>query len=88
MAAELSVQLGLMPAGFVERLRRLVARAGLPVQGPRLGAARYLELMRVDKKAEAGELRFIVVEAIGRAGLRTAPDELVARVIERHSAPG
>ena len=32
---------------------RLIERAGLPVRGPALGAERYLELMRLDKKAEA-----------------------------------
>jgi 3-dehydroquinate synthase len=90
MAAELSAQLGLMPSSFVDRLRRVVGRAGLPVQGPALGPEldlqRYLELMRVDKKAEGGEIRFVVVEALGRAGVRTAPDAMVARVIQAHSA--
>jgi 3-dehydroquinate synthase len=87
MAAWLSAALGLVPAAFAERLARIVAAAGLPVRGPALGAARYLELMRVDKKAEGGEIRFVVIEAPGRAGVRAAPDALVTRVIERHSAP-
>jgi len=86
MAAELSAQLGLMPPAFVERLRNVIERAGLPVRGPALGVARYLELMRVDKKAEGGEIRFVVIEALGRAGVRAAPDALVGRVIEMRSA--
>ncbi len=86
MAAELSAQLGLVPAAFVQRLRSLIERAGLPVLAPPLGSARFLELMRVDKKAEGGQIRFVVIEAIGRAGLRSAPDETVARVVEMHSA--
>lgn len=86
MAADLSQALGLVPAAFAERVARLVERAGLPTAGPALGAARYLELMRLDKKAEAGEIRFVVVESPGRAGVRPAADELVARVIERHTA--
>ncbi|TCP08072.1 3-dehydroquinate synthase [Caldimonas thermodepolymerans] len=87
MASELSARLGLMPAGFVDRMRRLVERARLPVQGPaQLSAPRYLELMRIDKKAEAGAIRFVVIEDLGRAGVRTAPDELVADVIEAHTA--
>jgi 3-dehydroquinate synthase len=84
MAAELSAQLGLVPASLVERLRALIARAGLPVQGPALGVGRYLELMRVDKKAEGGEIRFVVIEAPGRAGVRSAPETLVGRVIDMH----
>ncbi len=82
MAAELSVRLGLVPAAYAARLKMLIARAGLPTVGPRLGAARYLELMRHDKKAEGGEIRFVVIESPGRAGLRAAPDALVAQVID------
>lgn len=85
MASELSARLGLMPPAFVDRMRRLVERAGLPVRGPALGAERYLELMSVDKKNEGGEIRFVVIEALGRAGVRPAPDTLVAQVIEAHS---
>ena len=85
LAAALSAELGLVPADFVARLTRLIERAGLPTRAPRMAPERWLELMRVDKKAEAGQIRFVVIEAPGRAGLRAAPDETVLRVIERHS---
>jgi 3-dehydroquinate synthase len=68
-------------AAFVDRVTRLIARAGLPTVGPDLGADRYLQLMRVDKKAEAGEIRFIVIDGPGRAALRTAPDDVVRQVL-------
>lgn len=84
LAADLSAELGQVEPAFVERLARLVERAGLPVRPPRLGVERWLELMRLDKKAEGGEIRFVVLEGIGRAGVQAAPDALVARVIERH----
>jgi 3-dehydroquinate synthase len=86
LAAELSHRLGLMPADFVVRLRDLIERAGLPVCAPDLGLAKYMELMRVDKKAEDGEIRFVVIESLGRAGMRPAPDALVADVIAAHLA--
>lgn len=86
MAAELSLRLGLVDAAFVARLRALVQRAGLPLRGPVLNATdnagRYLELMRVDKKAEAGEIRFVVIDGPGRAAVRAAPDALVREVID------
>src|SRR5438093_10769011 len=82
MAADLSVRLGLMPPEFLERLRQLIARAGLPTVGPRLGADRYLELMRVDKKAEGGEMRFVVIESLGNATMRPAPDAVVRDVLD------
>ena len=86
MAADLSARLGLIDPAYALRLSRLIERAGLPVRGPALGAARYLELMRLDKKAEGGEIRFVVIEAPGRAGVRAASDEIVAEVIAAHVA--
>ena len=86
MASDLSMRLGLMPAAFVERMRGLCARAGLPVRPPALGAERWLELMRVDKKAEGGALRFVVIESLGRAALREVPEALVRETIAAHGA--
>jgi 3-dehydroquinate synthase len=86
LAADLSHRMGLMPAGFVQRLRTLVERAGLPLQPPKLGADRYLQLMRVDKKAESGAIRFVLIEALGRAGLHAVPDALIADVLSAHGA--
>ena len=86
LAADLSHRLGLMPAAFVERLRALIERAGLPVQPPKLGAERYLQLMRVDKKAEAGAIRFVLIEALGRAGLHAVPDALITETLTAHGA--
>jgi len=91
MAAELSQRLGLIDAAFVLRLRRLIARAGLPTVGPVLDAAdnagRYLELMRVDKKAEAGEIKFVVIDRPGSARVQGAPDALVRSVIDACCVP-
>ncbi len=85
MAAELSRRLGLVDEAFTQRLTRLIARAGLPTRGPVLdaqdNAGRYLELMRVDKKAEGGEIRFVLIDGPGKAIMRAAPDALVREVI-------
>ncbi len=86
LASALSAELGLVSADFTQRLTRLIESAGLPVAAPAMDGARWLELMRVDKKAQGGEIRFIVLEAPGRAALRTAPDATVLRVISRHGA--
>ena len=91
MAAELSHRLGLVDAAFVQRLTALIARAGLPVRGAVLdvndNAGRYLQLMRVDKKAEGGEIRFVVIDGPGRAAVRPAPDALVRSVIDDCCTP-
>lgn len=86
LAADLSRRMGLMPAEFVVRLTTLIARAGLPVQPPRLGAERYLQLMRVDKKAESGAIRFVLIEALGKAGLHAVPDERIVETLAAHGA--
>ena len=68
-----------------ERVIELIRRAGLPMRGPDLGANRYLELMRVDKKAEDGEIRFVVLDELGRASMAAAPDALVRDVLAAHA---
>lgn len=87
MASDLSVRLGLMPPEFLARMTALIGRAGLPVKAPAsIGVERFLNLMRVDKKAEDGEIRFVLIERLGQAVMRSAPDALVTDVIRQHSA--
>jgi 3-dehydroquinate synthase len=80
------MELGLVDAEFVQRLTTLVQRANLPIVGPVLSdddnAGRYLELMRVDKKAEGGEIRFVLIDGPSRASMHGAPDSLVRKVID------
>ncbi len=87
MATELSVQrLGLDPA-WVPRLRRLLERAGLPVQAPRLAAPSFLALMRGDKKSEAGAIRYVLLPpGAGRAEMVAAPDAAALAAVHAHSA--
>jgi len=67
MAVELSRRLGWLCVADVERVRTLLQRAGLPVKGADLGAARYLELMSHDKKVIAGSLRLVLLKSLGDA---------------------
>src|SRR6202163_3627193 len=54
IAADLSHRLGLIDAAIKERVRDILTRAGLPTEAPRIGAARALDLMHMDKKVLAG----------------------------------
>ena len=86
MAADLSLRLGLIGAAQADRLRALIAAAGLPLRAPALGHDRYVELMRLDKKAVGGELRFVLLEGPGRAALRAVPLEAVTETLQRFCA--
>jgi len=77
MAADLSQRLGLIDAASAERLRKLVAAAGLPTVAPDLGAARWIELMEVDKKNEGGAIKFILLKPLGSPSITSVPQELL-----------
>jgi 3-dehydroquinate synthase len=79
MAAALSRNLGLVQAADVARVRRLIERAGLPVAGPTIAPQQLVELMAVDKKAAQGKVRFVVLEGIGRAALRSGLEDVQVR---------
>lgn len=81
MAADLSARLGWLNAADVERVQVLFDRAGLPTRGPTdLSVERYLELMAVDKKVLDGQLRLVLLQALGQGVVWdcTAPELLRA----------
>lgn len=70
MAAEMSRKIGWLDDGDVDRIRALFESAQLPVDPPRgLSGERYLELMSVDKKVQAGKLRLVLMRSVGQSVL-------------------
>jgi shikimate kinase/3-dehydroquinate synthase len=67
IAVDLSCRLGIIDAAVKARLHDLVARAGLPTDAPKIGAARALALMQMDKKVLSGKLRLVLLEKLGSA---------------------
>ena len=67
IAASMSHRMGLIDAAIKDRVRDILCRAGLPIEAPRVGAARALELMQMDKKVLAGSMRLVLLEKLGRA---------------------
>jgi 3-dehydroquinate synthase len=64
--AAMAARRGLVGRAVVDRQRRLLERFGLPVSpDAAFDLQRCLDLMRHDKKAEAGRLRFVLPESIG-----------------------
>lgn len=85
IAAELSRIMGWLDDADMARLDRLFLRAGLPVQGPDLGAERFLDLMQHDKKVQDGKLRLVLLRGIGRAILSDAAEvgQIIAAIRSR-----
>ncbi|MGH6611352.1 MAG: 3-dehydroquinate synthase [Burkholderiaceae bacterium] len=73
LAAQLSRELGTLAASDAIQIRDAVTRAGLPTRVDGLSADVAIETMRGDKKADAGETRFIVLDRIGKASQRAVP---------------
>lgn len=83
MAADLSRRLGWLTQQDVERTKKLFTRSGLPVQGPRLGTEKYMQLMGLDKKVADGKIRFILLKALGQAVITDeVPIELLGQTLE------
>jgi 3-dehydroquinate synthase len=83
MASRLSQSLGYVDAAFVERVTKLLVRAGLPVVGPAsISPEEYLHHMSVDKKADGGQIKFVLIDWPGHAKVQAAPDELVIAALK------
>jgi len=85
MAADLSARLSHISKADAQRLKRIIESMHLPIVPPKLGAERFMELMQVDKKTEAGQIRYITLGSIGAARIQQVPD---ATVIETLVATG
>jgi len=77
MAAELSSLL----ESDVERLRSLIAAAGLPLLPPTIDADNWLWAMGMDKKVQQKQLRFVLLKALGDAYITSTYDETRLRQI-------
>lgn len=85
MAADLSCRLQRISQAERDRLIQIIQAMDLPVQAPKFGVERYMELMQVDKKTEGGQIRYVVLEKIGKAQIQTVAEE---KVIETLRASG
>jgi 3-dehydroquinate synthase len=85
LGADLSRRLNYISEADVQRLTKIIQSMKLPITPPKFGASRYMELMQVDKKTEGGQIRYVVLEKIGKAQIKSVAD---SQVIETLSATG
>jgi 3-dehydroquinate synthase len=88
LAADLSRRMGNIGQADVERIEALFKRAGLPTVAPDLGAEAYLNHMGVDKKVEAGRMRFVLFRKVGECYVTAdAPADLLRQTLTEATGP-
>ena len=71
LACRLSEALGYLSAADTARARALIHAAGLPVAPPSMPLSAWISHMQHDKKVQDGQMRFVVLHALGQAAMAT-----------------
>jgi len=64
-AARISHDMGILNPGELDRLEKLIEKAGLPTKVPKLDLERLVSAMKHDKKVQQGKVRFILPRCLG-----------------------
>jgi len=75
MAAGLSARMGWLKPEDVKRIYALLTAANLPLDAPKLGVEKYLDLMQLDKKVADGKIRLVLQQGIGKSVITSDYDE-------------
>ena len=86
IAAEVSKEIGYISSADVQRLTHIISQLHLPIAPPKWPANQYLELMSHDKKAEQGEIKYIVLKKLGEAIVQKIPNDIIKNVLYRFGA--
>ncbi|MEX5439952.1 3-dehydroquinate synthase [Acinetobacter indicus] len=87
MAADLSYRMGWISADDVERTKRIISRAQLPIVCPKIPLDDFLGFMAHDKKVLNGQLRLVLMQRLGQAIItREFDPELMKQSILAHQA--
>ena len=82
MAADLSHRLNYIDYVTKTRIIHLIEAAGLPIVAPDLGEQTWIDLMQVDKKNEAGIIKFILLKPLGQALITSAPADVLKATLQ------
>ncbi|MGB8339490.1 MAG: 3-dehydroquinate synthase, partial [Burkholderiales bacterium] len=67
LAARLSCKMDLLDNNSLSRIRDLLIKAKLPVQPPEIEPSKFIEIMKLDKKSDDGNMKFILLKQIGHS---------------------
>lgn len=86
LAAELSRDMGWIDHSSVLRVSKLLKQARLPVQAPeQMNSEQFMDLMAVDKKVMDGQLRLVLMRALGESVITSeASREQIVSMLDRH----
>ncbi|MBD3609100.1 MAG: 3-dehydroquinate synthase, partial [Gammaproteobacteria bacterium] len=80
MAADMSQRMGWLSEHDVERVDDIIDKAGLPTRYPAsMKQQKFLDLMSVDKKVEAGQMRLVLLKSLGEAVITSDFEPAVLR---------
>ena len=81
-AAFISQRMGMITEEVVQRQRSLLERFNLTISAPGVEPQQVLEAMSLDKKTEAGSIRWVLLEGVGKAVVRgDVPTDLVEETV-------
>jgi hypothetical protein len=86
LSTALGEDLGVQSPASAARLRDVLVRAGLPTRLPRVAAARWLELLPVDRDGPQGMLELVLLEEVGRPQVRRVPPSAVLEALDKAGA--
>ena len=88
MAGDLSQRMGKLTEQDVHRIDNIIDAARLPTRSPvNMDYEKFMKYMSVDKKVEAGEIHFVLLDAIGKAVITSDYDDaLLQQTINAHHA--
>jgi len=82
LAARLSAKMGLCREDEANRVIALIEKSGLPVSAEGVKIEEIMEAMKVDKKAAAGKVRFVLMNSIGSVSLKSdIPEGKIAEAV-------
>ena len=87
MAADISMQLGMIKSPTVQRINSLIDHIGLPERVSRQKVADIMRVMRHDKKFVSGRNRFVLVTSLGKVKVvEGIGDDIIKSAIRKYMA--
>jgi 3-dehydroquinate synthase len=81
VAARISNRMGLLDKKDVDRLEKIINKAGLPAEMYDINIDDVMSAMKHDKKISQGKIRFVLLKAIGNAIVTEVSPSLVEEVL-------